>query len=95
MMRRLPEELLKFDGKPLFPERRAYTVKYELSEGQLSRRVTDYARDEMNRVERFADTDNKKGNVGLPLQVLQRRLASSPAAIYNSVMRSASAWRLN
>ncbi len=32
MMRRLTkEELLRFDGRPLFPERRAYTVKYELS----------------------------------------------------------------
>ena len=32
MMRRLTkEELLRFDGNPLFPERRAYTVSYELS----------------------------------------------------------------
>ena len=31
MMRRLTkEELLKFNGKPLFPERRAYTVRYQL-----------------------------------------------------------------
>ena len=31
MMRRLTkEELLRFDGRPLFPERKAYTVKYEL-----------------------------------------------------------------
>ena len=30
MMRRLTkEELLRFDGRPLFPERKAYTVKYE------------------------------------------------------------------
>jgi superfamily II DNA or RNA helicase len=91
MMRRLTkEELLKFDGKPLFPERRAYTVKYELSDAEatLYAAVTDYVRDEMNRVERFADTDNKKRvNVGFALQVLQRRLASSPAAIYNSLMR--------
>ena len=31
MMRRLTkEELLRFDGRPLFPERRAYTAEYEL-----------------------------------------------------------------
>jgi superfamily II DNA or RNA helicase len=37
MMRRLTkEELLKFDGTPLFPERRAYTVKYELSDEEAA-----------------------------------------------------------
>lgn len=60
MMRRLTkEELLKFDGRPLFPERRAYTVKYELSpeEAGLYSAVTEYVRTEMNRVQRFTDQD--------------------------------------
>lgn len=91
MMRRLTkEELLKFDGRPLFPERRAYTVKYELSEGEaaLYAAVTEYVRTEMNRVQRFAEGDGKKrNNVGFALQILQRRLASSPAAIYQSLRR--------
>lgn len=91
MMRRLTkEELLRFDGRPLFPERRAYTVKYQLSakEAALYSAVTDYVRTEMNRVQRFADGDNKKrNNVGFALQILQRRLASSPAAIYQSLKR--------
>ena len=91
MMRRLTkEELLKFDGRPLFPERRAYTVKYELSppEAALYSAVTEYVRTEMNRVQRFADQDGKKkNNVGFALQILQRRLASSPAAIYQSLKR--------
>jgi superfamily II DNA or RNA helicase len=91
MMRRLTkEELLKFDGRPLFPERRARTVKYQLSEGEaaLYAAVTEYVRTEMNRVQRFAETDGKKrNNVGFALQVLQRRLASSPAAIYQSLKR--------
>jgi superfamily II DNA or RNA helicase len=91
MMRRLTkEELLKFDGRPLFPPRRARTVKYQLSEGEaaLYTAVTDYVRNEMNRVERFAEGDNKKrNNVGFALQILQRRLASSPAAIYQSLKR--------
>lgn len=91
MMRRLTkEELLKFDGRPLFPERRAYTVRYQLSpeEAALYTAVTDYVRSEMNRVQRFAEQDGKKrNNVGFALQILQRRLASSPAAIYQSLRR--------
>ena len=91
MMRRLTkEELLKFDGTPLFPERRAYTVKYELSdqEAALYAAVTEYVRTEMNRVQRFTEEDGrKKNNVGFALQILQRRLASSPAAIYQSLKR--------
>src|SRR3546814_9059710 len=58
MMRRLTkEELLRFDGRPLFPERRAYTVKYQLSEleAALYTAVTEYVRTEMNRVQRFAE----------------------------------------
>ncbi len=77
-MRRLTkEELLRFDGLPLFPERRAYTVKYALTpeEAQLYSAVTDDVRTEMNRVEHFAEEDGKKRtNVGFTLQVLQRRL---------------------
>lgn len=89
MMRRLTkEELRQFDGRPLFPERRAYTAKYELSpqETELYRVVTEYVRNEMNRVRRFARED-KRNNVSFALQILQRRLASSPAAIYHSLKR--------
>ena len=32
MRRLIKEQLLKFDGTPLFPERLAYTVDYTLSE---------------------------------------------------------------
>jgi hypothetical protein len=37
------ENLLKFDGRPLFPERIAYTVPYKLSdtEARLCKEVTD------------------------------------------------------
>ena len=91
MMRRLTkEELSKFDGRPLFPERRAYTVKYKLSalEAILYDKVTNYVREEMNRIRRFFAQDGRKRNtVGFALQILQRRLASSPAAIYQSLER--------
>jgi superfamily II DNA or RNA helicase len=93
LMRRLTkEELLRFDGTPLFPERRAYTVKYHLSpaEAALYADVTDYVRNEMNRVQQLEAErgDGKKRNmVGFALQILQRRLASSPKAIYESLKR--------
>ena len=63
MMRRLTkEELLRFDARPLFPERRAYTAKYELSpeEATLYGAVTEYVRTEMNRVARFAGQRRQK-----------------------------------
>jgi superfamily II DNA or RNA helicase len=91
LMRRLvKEELLRFDRKPLFPERRAYTVKYSLTEGEaaLYDEVTTYVSEEMNRAERFAaEDDRRRVNVGFALQILQRRLASSPEAIYRSLQR--------
>ncbi|MGW6641080.1 helicase-related protein [Streptomyces iakyrus] len=87
MRRMIKEDLLTFDGKRLFPERRAYTVPYELSpaEQDLYEQVTEYVRQEMNRAERL---DGRRGNqVGFALTVLQRRLASSPAAIHRSLER--------
>ena len=91
MMRRLTkEELLRFDGSPLFPERRAYTVSYELSsrEAALYEAVTHYVREEMNRADRIGeDGSRRRNNVGFALQILQRRLASSPAAIHESLKR--------
>jgi len=89
IIRRLvKEDLLKFDGKPLFPERRAHTVKYVLSdlEAVLYKQVTDYVREEFNRAEALAN-DGRKGTVGFALTILQRRLASSPEAIYQSLRR--------
>ena len=91
LLRRLTkEELLRFDGRPLFPERRAHTVRYALSGGEaaLYAAVTDYVREEMDRAERLAARDEKRRrNVGFALQILQRRLASSPAAIHESLRR--------
>lgn len=90
MMRRLTkEELLKFDGSPLFPERRANTVQYQLSdlEAELYAGVTRYVREEMNRADRLAGDGRRRNSVGFALQILQRRLASSPAAIYQSLKR--------
>ena len=89
MMRRMVKEgLLKFDGTPLFPERIASTVPYKLSdaEAHLYKAVTDYVRDEFNRAEALQN-DKRAGTVGFALTILQRRLASSPEAIYQSLRR--------
>jgi SNF2 family DNA or RNA helicase len=89
LMRRLvKEELLKFDGTPLFPERIAYTVNYSLSDAEaaLYKQVTEYVREEFNRADAL-ENDGRKGTVGFALTILQRRLASSPEAIYQSLRR--------
>lgn len=88
VMRRLvKEELLRFDGTPLFPERVANTVNYDLSplEAQLYSEVTDYVQEEFNRADQL--NSERKTTVGFALTILQRRLASSPEAIYQSLKR--------
>jgi SNF2 family DNA or RNA helicase len=88
MRRMVKERLLKFDGKPLFPERIAYTVRYKLSAGEarLYKEVTEYVREQFNRAEALQN-EGRAGTVGFALMVLQRRLASSPEAIYQSLRR--------
>ncbi len=87
MRRMVKEKLLRFDGRPLFPERRATTVPFELSpaEQELYEAVTTYVIEEMNRAERLAS--GRRNVVGFALTVLQRRLASSPEAIAQSLAR--------
>src|SRR6266699_1217224 len=89
LMRHLvKEQLYTFEATPLFPERLAYTVNYHLSglEETLYEEVTDYVRQEVNRAEAL-ESSGSKGTVGFALTTLQRRLASSPEAIYQSLKR--------
>ncbi len=88
MRRMVKESLLKFDGTRLFPERMAYTVPYKLSDAEalLYKTVTDYVREEFNRADAL-DNEKRAGTVGFALTILQRRLASSPEAIYQSLRR--------
>ncbi len=87
MRRMVKEELVKFDNTPLFPERKAYTVNYKLSDIEvgLYESVTDYVKTEMGKADEL--TGSRKGSVGFALTALQRRLASSPEAIYQSLRR--------
>lgn len=87
MRRMVKEEMLRFDGTHLFPERKAYTANYKLSdiESALYETVTSYVKTEMGKAETL--TGPRKGSVGFALTALQRRLASSPEAIYQSLKR--------
>jgi len=84
MVRRLKEDMRKFDGSPCFPPRHVQTLPYKLSPDELKLydAVTEYVQQNFQRAEA---AENR--NVGLALTVLQRRLASSFAAIRLSLER--------
>ncbi len=92
VMRRIVKENLRtFKGKPLFPKRTAESLNFDLSEREkgLYEAVTGYVRTGMNRAQQMQD-EGQRGRgiiVGFALVSLQRRLASSPAAIYHSLRR--------
>ena len=88
MRRMVKERLLTFEGTPLFPERVAHTIPYRLSdeEAYLYNEVSNYVREEFNRAEAL-ENNQRAGAVGFALTLLQRRLASSPEAIYQSLRR--------
>ena len=87
MRRMVKEEMVRFDGTNLFPERKAYTANYKLSdiESALYEAVTYYVKTEMGKAAALEGT--RKGSVGFALTALQRRLASSPEAIFQSLQR--------
>ena len=84
MIRRLKEDMRQFDGSPCFPPRHVQTLPYELNKDELRlyEAVTQYVQHHFAR----ADSQGNR-NVGLALTVLQRRLASSIAAIHLSLER--------
>jgi superfamily II DNA or RNA helicase len=91
MRRYVKENLLTFDGRRLFPERIAKTLNYDLSpeELRLYEDVSAYVRDGMGRAQALEEGGDKRRGlaVGFALAALQRRLASSPEAIYRSLRR--------
>ena len=91
MRRYVKENLLTFDGKRLFRERRATTVNYDLTpdEMRLYEAVSSYVQEGMGRAQAMEQGgDRRRGlAVGFALAALQRRLASSPEAIFQSLRR--------
>jgi len=84
LLRRLKEEMVRFDGKKLFPKRTPKTFYVELSEPErdLYDAVTSYVSEHFNRA-----MNQEKRNVGFAMMILQRRLASSIRAIKKSLER--------
>ena len=91
VMRRIVKENLRtFEGRRLFPKRYAHSLPFELSppEAELYEAVTGYVRTGMNRALKMQEGGDRRAMVvGFALAGLQRRLASSPAAIYHSLRR--------
>jgi len=83
--RMVKEDMVRFDGTPLFLERRAYTINYKLSdiEVELYEAVTLYVTTEMGKADQL--DGKRRGSVGFALTALQRRVASSPEAIFQSL----------
>jgi superfamily II DNA or RNA helicase len=88
MRRMVKENLVTMEGKPLFPERFAHTLPCTLCPEELAlyAAVTDYVRTQFNLADQL-QSEKRRGTVGFALTILQRRLASSPEAIYQSLRR--------
>lgn len=84
MIRRLKEDLHDFNGRRLFPDRHSQTVTFTLSaeEYALYQKVNEY----LNRF-LVEGSGRAKQSIALTRTVLQRRLASSTFAIYESIKR--------
>lgn len=83
-LRRLKEDLKDLQGRRLFPDRHAHTITFRLNrdEYDLYKAVTAYINEFLPQA-----SGRKKASVALARTVLQRRLASSTMAIFESIRR--------
>ena len=86
-IRRTKEELVRFDGSPLFPTRQCDTFDYALTQGsgseqELYEATTDYIQTYYNRARVL-----NRSAARLAMSVFQRRLASSTYALLRSFER--------
>lgn len=87
LLRRMKEEMVDFDGKPIYTPRLSQTVDYPLRPGAdqeqgLYDQVTEYCNTQFDRAGR-----HNRGAARLAMSILQRRLASSSWAIWQSLNR--------
>ena len=89
LLRRMKEEMITFDGKPIYPPRRSQTIAYPLKQGEVSEQslydaVTAYC-------EQYFDLAGQynRSAAKMAMMVLQRRLASSTFAMLQSLIRRA------
>lgn len=83
-IRRTKEEMVRFDGRPLYPQRRCDTISYDLSppEQALYDATTSYISETYNRARVL-----NRSAARLAMSVFQRRLASSTYALMRSFER--------
>lgn len=84
MIRRLKENMINFDGTPIFPKRTSITVGFDLTEGELElyESVTQYVKEYFNKA-----MDKGSQSTAFAMMLLQKRLSSSIEAIYLSLKR--------
>lgn len=84
MIRRLKENMINFDGTPIFPKRTSITVSFDLTEGELElyESVTQYVKEYFNKA-----MDKGSQSTAFAMMLLQKRLSSSIEAIYLSLKR--------
>ncbi len=83
-LRRMKEDLRDLNGRRLFPDRHALTVAFTLNRAEyaLYKAVTAYINEFIPQ-----QTGQRRSSAALARTVLQRRLASSTAAIHESLKR--------
>ena len=83
-LRRVKEDLKDLKGNRLFPDRHAHTITFRLNrdEYELYKAVTAYINEFLPQA-----SGRKKASVALVRTVLQRRLASSTMAVFESIRR--------
>ena len=86
-MRRTKEEMVTFDGKPLYPKRTADTFSYDLTQGPVSEQALyDQTTEYLRYIYNCAKPLNRTA-ARLALGVFQRRMASSTYALLRSLER--------
>jgi len=86
-LRRTKEEMVRFDGTPLYPRRESSTLSYDLAQGAVSEQAlydqtTAYMETFYNRARIL-----NRSAARLAMSVFQRRLASSTYALMRSLER--------
>ncbi len=84
-IRRTKEEMVRFDGRPLYPQRRCDTFSYDLrpEERELYEATTQYISETYNKARVL-----NRSAARLAMSVFQRRLASSTYALMRSFFRA-------
>lgn len=87
LLRRMKEEMVRFDGTPLYPPRDSNTIEYPLTQGlgqeqDLCEQTTAYCQTHFDRARM-----RNRSAAGLAMSILQRRLASSTWAVFRSLER--------